>query len=303
MKAKRIRWITWRILLLFPVLLLLLVPGCSPATLTPTAGTSTASATTASLSTMPPATIASTAAPSTVPPTSVATIPPTTATVPPTAAPTTTAPTTAAPVPSAGTVYRLAEVRDYVFDGIRTPAMPSPVRVTDGYAAFLTQLSSDVLATSHSSEIHDYTVLFTCTGPNGPGVTARDPLTTTTKYSWTVPATLTAGTMATLTASGSQHVTAAGGISVWTAGELYFTLYGGMTRTFDMDFRGDGIGQISIESAFGSVLPALTPGQTISNGTYPLAIPAGPSRTLAIEVMFMPFDGNRSLHRVYFYQP
>ena len=220
-----------------------------------------------------------------------------------TAVTTTAATTTAAPVPSAGTVYRLVEVRDYVFDGTRTPVMPSAARVTDRYASFLAQLASDVFASSHSSEILDYNALTTFVGPNGPGVTASDPLTTVTQYSWTVPATLTAGATVTLTASGSQRITTTGGISVWTAGELYFALYGGEARTFEMDFRGDGTGLVSIEPAFGTALPELTPGQTISNGIYPMNIPAGPSRTLAIEVMFTPFDGNRTMHRIYFYQP
>ena len=291
------------VLLPLLVLAMTLASGCSKATPVQNAAkTPTALVTTSISISITPTTTTTTAASTTA-----TTAPPTTAAqttpAPTSAATSTTPPTTAAPIPSAGTVYRLAEVRDYVFDGTRTPAMPSPVRITDSYASFLAQLASDVLATSHSSEILDYSVLTTFAGPNGPGVTARDPLTTATRYSWTVPATLTAGATVTLAASGSQSVTTSGGISVYTAGELYFALYGGEASTFEMDFRGDGTGLSSIEPAFGSALPVLSSGQTISNGTYPLNIPAGPSRTLAIEVMFTPFDGNRTLHRIYFYQP
>ncbi len=231
-------------------------------------------------------------------------------TAPSTTAPTTTAAATmAAPtpaytgIPSVGTVYRLVEVRDYVMDNTASPPMPGPERTTDAYAAFLDGLAAAVLATGHSSTIGEFSVTVSFTGPNGPGVTARDPLTTTTGYTWAVPDTLTAGTPATLTATGSQHVVATSGADTWAAGELYFSLYGGEESTFEMDFRGDGEGLVNIDAAFGSALPALTAGQTVSHGEYPMSIPAGPSRTLAIEVMMMPFDGNRSLHRVYFYQP
>jgi len=201
------------------------------------------------------------------------------------------------------TVFHLIEVRDYVMDNVATPPMSGPQRVTDQYAAFLEKLADDVLATMHSAEIgpHNATIIFV--GPNGPGVTAWDPLTTTTTYSWTLPDQLVPGDTVTLTGSGSQQMQSTAGARTWTSGELYFSLYASETATFEMDYTGSGTGLVCIDPAFGNVLPALGPGETTSNGTYPLVIPSGTNVIYAIEVMFTPFDGNRTLHRVYYFQP
>ena len=208
---------------------------------------------------------------------------------------TTIAPTT--------TGFHLVEVRDYVMDNVATPPMAGPQHVTDQYVAFLDDLADAVLATAHSAEIGPQQATIIFVGPNGPGVTAWDPLTTTTSYSWTLPDQLVPGETVSLTGTGSQQIQTTAGVRTWTSGQLYFSLYASETPTFEMDYTGSGTGLVCIDPAFGNALPALGPGETTSHGTYPLAIPSGPNTIFAIEVMFTPFDGNRTLHRVYYYQP
>ncbi|MBP7402405.1 MAG: hypothetical protein KBA30_07300 [Clostridia bacterium] len=293
-----------RILVLSVVLALSLIPaaaGCRNASPAVTTGTQPAVS-----SSIPAATTTRTAAATGSPTPSATAAPATTVpspTVPPTATTTAAMIPTPVPVPSAGTVYRMVEVRDFVMDNLADPPMPGPQPVTDGYASFLAALADTVLATAYTATVGPDNAVFTFTGPNGPGVTTRDPLVTTTGYTWSVPDTLTAGGTAVLECTGSQNIRATSGAETWTSGELYFSLYGGEASTFEMDYTGSGTGLICIDAAFGNALPALASGETESHGTYPVALPAGPDLTLAIEVMFVPFDGNRTLHRVYFYQP